>query len=39
MSWWGKKKPPKEMVFGGPTNAKHVSHLGFDPKNGFEVRL
>ena len=36
---WGgtPKKKEKEIVFGGPTNVKHVSHMGFDPKTGFEV--
>lgn len=28
----------EEFVLSGPTNAQHLGHMGFDRKNGFEIR-
>jgi len=41
--WFGKKKKDKSrderpMEIGAPTNFKHITHIGWDESNGFEVR-
>ena len=41
--WFGKKKKDKKeaerpMEIGAPTNFKHVTHIGWDEANGFEVK-
>ena len=41
--WFGKKKKEKKeterpMEIGAPTNFKHITHIGWDESNGFDVR-
>jgi hypothetical protein len=31
------KNGPRPMVIEGPTNVTHVSHIGWDNANGFQV--
>mmetsp|Transcript_3581 Transcript_3581/g.8632 ORF Transcript_3581/g.8632 Transcript_3581/m.8632 type:complete len:274 (-) Transcript_3581:291-1112(-) len=38
MAMFRRKKKPKARVIGRPTNVSHDTHIGWDSKNGFDVR-